>query len=83
MFYVFSKPDCTFCDQAKELLTRHALPYEEHSVTDAPHLKSLVTALWDVKGRPATVPLIIHNSIALGGYTELVKHLENSGEQKL
>jgi len=29
MFYVYSKPNCAFCDQAKALLSSHELPYQE------------------------------------------------------
>ncbi len=29
MFHVYSKPNCTFCDQAKALLTAKGLPYQE------------------------------------------------------
>ena len=29
MFHVYSKPNCTFCDQAKALLTQKDLPYQE------------------------------------------------------
>lgn len=29
MFHVYSKPNCTFCDQAKALLTAKDLPFQE------------------------------------------------------
>lgn len=39
MFHVYSKPQCTFCDQAKALLTAKNMPYQEF-VLDVGQMKT-------------------------------------------
>jgi glutaredoxin 3 len=58
---------CGFCDRAKALLEEHGLPYEEIRVDDDPSFRD---RLLDLTGG-WTVPQILIDGRAIGGYMEL------------
>jgi glutaredoxin len=71
---VWSKDNCTFCDQAKALLEQRNIEYEErkigHGYTREDLLESVPTA--------RTVPQIFVNNNHVGGFTELRKYIEET-----
>lgn len=81
MITVYSKPACTFCDQAKALLESKGLefkvinldvgqPRQEGAeyVTRDQLLAKIPTA--------RTMPQIMDGDVHVGGFTELKQHLE-------
>lgn len=76
-FYIYSKPNCTYCEQAKDLLAAKGLEYEERIIdlgqeyiegktyVSLDELKILVPQV-------KTVPQIFNTEMQLiGGFTEL------------
>jgi glutaredoxin len=67
MFTVYTKDNCTYCDQAKNLLQSKGLPFQtlklgEH-VTRDELLKLIPTA--------RTMPQIVKDDVVIGGFKEL------------
>jgi glutaredoxin len=80
MFHVYSKPQCTFCDQAKALLHMKELPFQEFVLDVGQTKVAGVTYVSreEVLGRfpgARTMPQIAlvkdGNFQPVGGYTEL------------
>jgi glutaredoxin len=69
---VWSKYHCPYCDQAKALLDRHGITYQEHRIGDGYTREDLLAA---VPGA-CTVPQIFLDGELIGGYTELEKHFD-------
>lgn len=69
---VWSKDNCPFCDQAKNLLKMKGIEFEEkkigHGYTKEQLLEAVPTA--------RTVPQIFLDGDLIGGFTELRKHLQ-------
>jgi glutaredoxin 3 len=66
---------CGYCVRAKALLDRKGIDYEELSLDDDPHFRQNLLELtggW-------TVPQIILDGQAIGGYTELWR-LDKTGQ---
>lgn len=80
MFHVYSKPQCTFCDQAKALLTAKGLPYQEF-ILDVGQERELGKTyvdreeVLDIFPGARTMPQIAlvkdGNFQPIGGFTEL------------
>ena len=68
---VWSKYYCPYCDQAKALLKQKGIPFEERKIGDGWTKEELLESVPSAR----TVPQIIINGTAIGGYTELRKHL--------
>lgn len=80
MFTIYSKPGCTFCDQAKALLESKGLDHEvinldvgQTKVEGATYV-SRDELLARVPGA-RTMPQILQDGNLVGGYTELKKLL--------
>ena len=72
---IYTSRICWYCDQAKRLFERRAIPYREIDVSsDYEARKWLVEATGQ-----RTVPQIFVGETAVGGFTELAT-LERSGE---
>jgi glutaredoxin 3 len=71
---IYTTQDCGYCRQAKQLLQRKGIPFEEIDVTDDPETRD-----WLVRetGR-RTVPQVFVGQRALGGYSDLLA-LEQEG----
>jgi glutaredoxin len=71
---VWSKDNCTFCDQAKALLEQRNIAYEEKKIgngyTQEQLLEAVPTAI--------TVPQIFVNKNYIGGFTELRRYIEET-----
>ena len=70
---VWSKYNCTFCDQAKALLKQHAIVFEERKIGDGYTKEELLEAVPTAR----TLPQIFLDGEHVGGFAELKKRLEN------
>jgi glutaredoxin len=70
---VWSKYNCSFCDQAKALLDLHDIEYEERKIGDGYTREELLESVPGAR----TVPQIFIDGNLVGGYTELKNYLEN------
>lgn len=68
---VWSKYHCPFCDQAKALLERKGIDFEERKIGDGYTREDLLEAIPTAR----TVPQIIMNGEYIGGFTELKQRL--------
>lgn len=69
---IYSKRDCTYCDQAKSLLELNDYEIEERKIGDGYTKKELLEAVPTAR----SVPQIFIDDEYIGGYTELKKYLE-------
>jgi len=75
MFYIITRDDCSWCDKAKETLSKRGEPYEAFLYTDHPMIVKLMG-----KAGLKTVPQIWHDGHHVGGCAELYKYLEELDE---
>lgn len=68
---VWSKEDCSFCEQAKKLLQQKGIEFEERKIGEGYTREDLLAAVPTAR----TVPQIFLNEDYVGGYTELRKKL--------
>lgn len=68
---IWSKYNCTFCDQAKQLLEQKGIEYEERKIGDGYTKEDLLEAVPNAR----TVPQIFLNEELVGGFQELKKRL--------
>jgi len=71
---VWSKDNCTFCDQAKALLEQRNIAYEERKIGYGFTREDLLEAVPSAR----TVPQIFVNNNHVGGFTELRKYIEET-----
>lgn len=81
MFTVYSKPNCTFCNQAKQLLASKSLAYKEVEIDVGQQQllgKTYVPAseLKEKVPTARTVPQIFDGETHIGGFTELKEYLK-------
>lgn len=77
---VWSKYHCPYCDQAKSLLTKRGIVFEERKIGDGWTKEELLEHIPLAR----TVPQIIIDDQLIGGFTDLVKYLETTNvESKL
>ena len=69
---LWSKYQCPYCDQAKALLTRHGIEFEEKKIGDGYTKEDLLEAVPAAR----TVPQIFLDDKLIGGFTELKQHLK-------
>lgn len=86
MFTVISKPNCTYCDQAKALLTSKGLSYKavnidvgQARVADEEYISR--EAVLEQHPNLRTVPFITRGDIKIGGALELRRYLEQQDQQ--
>lgn len=70
---IWSKYHCTFCDQAKSLLNRQGIEFEERKIGDGWTKEELLESIPTAR----TVPQIIIDGELIGGFTELKKLFES------
>ena len=72
---VWSKDNCSYCDQARALLTQRRIKNEKkkigHGYTKEQLLEEVPTA--------RTVPQIVINGKPIGGFNELKRYIEETG----
>ena len=71
---VWSKDNCTFCDQAKALLEQRNIAYEERKIGSGYTREDLLAAVPTARA----VPQIFVNNNHIGGFTELKKYIEET-----
>lgn len=75
MIEIYGKPQCPYCEQAKQLCENMQLDYVYKSMgTDFTREELLETF-----PNARTVPQIIINGTKIGGYNELTKYIEETG----
>ena len=72
MITIYSRPNCTWCDQSKALLESKGLEYNELMLD----LDVTVEQLKQLVPGAKSVPQIMDDGLYVGGFKELVKHLE-------
>lgn len=72
---VWSKYNCTFCEQAKQLLSQRGISYEERKIGDGYTKEDLLEAVPTAR----TVPQIFLGEELIGGYNELREKLLTEG----
>ena len=75
MIQIYGKPDCPFCVKAKELCETRNLAYSYHEVGKDLTRQELLEQFPNAR----TVPQIVVNNTRIGGYTDLVKYIEETG----
>jgi glutaredoxin 3 len=80
MLTVYSKNHCPFCEQAKALLKKHEVVFEEIKIDENPEAKEFVMT----EGH-RTVPQIYKDGklFVEGGYTGLAKLTEDQIKERL
>ena len=69
---VWSKNQCPYCVQAKNLLESRGIEYEERNINKEYTREQLLEAVPNAR----TVPQIFLDDKLIGGFTELKKHFE-------
>ena len=69
---VWSKYNCTFCDQAKSLLGQREIAFEEKKIGDGYSKEDLLEEIPTAR----SVPQIIIDGKAIGGFPELKEFLK-------
>ena len=77
---VYSKPNCPSCVKAKMLLDNKKIPYTESVIGKDIQVETLMKE-FEVNGlpMPRTAPQIILHGKYVGGYEQLVEHMEQHG----
>ena len=68
---IYTKPDCSYCVDAKSLLKNNNIPFEE-KVLDLNFTREY---LLEEYPSAKTFPVIVINEKYIGGYTELVNYM--------
>lgn len=71
---VWSKYNCTYCDQAKALLSQHGYQIEEKKIGDGYTKEELLEAVPTAR----SVPQIFINDQHVGGFDSLKKYFEET-----
>jgi glutaredoxin len=71
---VWSKDQCPYCDQAKNLLKMKGIEFEERNVSHNWTREQLLEAVPNAR----TVPQIFLDEELVGGFTELRRRLTNA-----
>lgn len=71
---IWSKYDCTFCDQAKSLLSQKNYEIEERKIGDGYTKEELLEAVPTAR----SVPQIFINGQYIGGFDNLQKYFEET-----
>jgi glutaredoxin len=78
-FVIYGRPDCPWCDKAKNLLADGAYSFVYKNVRESPQIREeLLDKVPFAKSVPqifSTMPSM--GEIYVGGYTELVEFLQN------
>ena len=71
---IWSRDNCTFCDQAKALLEQRNIAYEEKKIGHGYTREDLLEAVPTAR----TVPQIFVYNNHIGGFQELRKYIEET-----
>lgn len=78
---LYSKNNCTFCDQAKQLLRTHGKDYVEYKLDEDYTREILLSKFPEAK----TFPVVVVDGFHIGGYQQLLQQLneETSDTRKI
>lgn len=76
MFYILTRPQCSWCDKAKDLITENGHQYTEYNV-----MSSVVVLKLFAKANLKTVPQIWYEGAYIGGHAELFKYYDKDTEE--
>lgn len=71
MISIIGKPNCKYCERAKEFCDTHEIPYEYFDMTESTEMRDLV-----VNMGAETVPQIFDGFKHIGGFTELTEYFK-------
>ena len=72
MYTIYSKPNCSFCLQAKQLLEMEQLPFEYKNLGTHYNLDELMTLAPNAK----SFPQVFKDGVLIGGFSDLVEYLK-------
>lgn len=75
MFTIYTKDNCTYCDQAKQLLTSKGIPYNAIKLGEGITREELLAKIPSARTMPQIIKSDATSSIHIGGYVELKKYL--------
>ena len=76
MYTIYSKPNCSFCMQAKQLLEMEQLPFEYKQLGTHYNLDELMTLAPNAKSFPQVFVVDENgNKDLIGGFSDLVEYL--------
>lgn len=78
---IYSKNNCTFCEQAKQILRMHGKDYIEYKLDEDYTREILLSKFPEAK----TYPVIVVDGFHIGGFDQLKKQLteETSDHRKI
>ena len=71
MYTIYSKPNCSFCLQAKQLLEMEQLPFEYKNLGTHYSLQEFMELFPNAR----TFPMIVKYGEVIGGFNNLVEYL--------
>ena len=76
MYTIYSKPNCSFCMQAKQLLEMEQLPFEYKQLGTHYNLDEIMTLAPNAKSFPQIFVVDENgNKDLVGGFSDLVEYL--------
>ena len=72
MYTIYSKPSCSYCLQAKQLLETKQLPFVYKELGTHYDLYELMTLVPNAK----SFPQVFKDGVLVGGYSDLVESLK-------
>ena len=72
MYTIYSKPNCSFCMQAKQLLEMEQLPFDYLTLGTHYSLQEFMELFPNAR----TFPMIVKYGEVIGGYSELAESLK-------
>ena len=72
MYKIYSKPNCGWCLQAKDLLEQNKLEFEYKQLGTHYNLDELMTLAPNAK----SLPQVFKDGVLVGGYSDLVEYLK-------
>ena len=71
MYTIYSKPSCSYCLQAKQLLEAKQLPFVYKQLG----VDYTLQELWEVSPNARAFPVILKDGELIGGFTNLCEYL--------
>ncbi len=71
-YTIYSKPNCSYCLQAKQLLGMEQLPFDYLTLGTHYSLQEFMELFPNAR----SFPMIVKDEECIGGYSELVEHLK-------
>ena len=70
-YTIYSKPNCSYCLQAKDLLTMEQLPFDYFTLGTHYDLQEFMELFPNAR----SFPMIVKDDEVIGGYNNLVEYL--------